>query len=154
MSIEFEDTVRGNSLKDDFKRLLINWQLFKTSLECIRTSDTIKEFAAVAKQNKNKNFVDLRVLAAEQQRSLDAMILKIKRTMQPDTWNAVMNTLTGEQIKEIDLLINEITVLDDHVIEGITKNVKQAKIDAGIPLNDPYDSFYEDNKTENQNPGD
>lgn len=126
-----------NVLKDDLKRVLILYQLFKYNLECIRTSDTIKAWAEEAKRNKNKSFVDFRVLAAEQQRSLDGMILKMKKTMRAETWNAIMSTLSSEQVKEIDLLLNEITELKEHAIEGITMQVKEAKIRAGIPLNDP-----------------
>ena len=132
-----ERSVKQMVLKDDLKRLLIYWQLMKTTLECIRTSDTIKEWAAIAKADKNKSFVDFRVLAADQQRSLDGMILKMKRTMSSDTWHAVMSTLTGDQVKEIDMLLNEITELSENAIEAITNNVKQAKVNAGIPLNDP-----------------
>ena len=124
-------------LKDDLKRLLILWQLMKYNLECIRKSDTIKDWSEEAKKNKNKNFVDFRTLAADQQRSLDAMILKMKKTMRPETWNAIMATLTSEQIKEVDLLLNEITELREDAIERITFQVKEAKVRAGIPLNDP-----------------
>lgn len=124
-------------LRDDLKRMLILWQLFKANLECIRTSDTIKQWAEEAKKNKNKSFVDLRILAADQLRSLNAMILKIKQTMRPATWNAIMSTLTSEQVKEIDLLLNEITELREDAIERITVQVKEAKVRAGIPLNDP-----------------
>lgn len=138
-----ERSVKQMVLKDDLKRLLIYWQLMKTALECIRTSDTIKEWAAIAKADKNKSFVDFRVLAADQQRTLDGMILKMKRTMSSDTWNAVMSTLTGNQVKEIDMLLNEITELSENAIEAITNNVKQAKVNAGIPLNDPTEDITE-----------
>lgn len=137
------DSVKQMVLKDDLKRLLIYWQLMKTALECIRTSDTIKEWAAIAKLAKNKDFVDFRILAADQQRSLDAMILKMKKTMQYNTWNAVMSTLTGEQVKEIDMLLNEITDLNDKAIESITNNVKLGKVNSGIPLNNPKEDVTE-----------
>lgn len=117
--------------------MLIYWQLFRYSLECIRTSDTIKEWAAIAAANKNKNFVDFRKLAADQLNSLNVMMFKMKSTMRPQTWNAIMNTLTSEQIKEVDLLLNEVTELSESAIEGITQQVKDAKIRAGIPLNNP-----------------
>jgi len=132
-----EKSIKQMVLKDDLKRLLIYWQLMKNALECIRTSDTIKEWATTAKSDKNKSFVDFRILAAEQQRSLDGMILKMKKTMSSDTWNTIMNTLRGEQVMEMDLLINELTDLSENAIEAITSNVKQAKVNARIPLNDP-----------------
>ena len=132
-----EKSIKQMVLKDDLKRLLIYWQLMKNALECIRTSDTIKEWATTAKFDKNKSFVDFRILAAEQQRSLDGMILKMKKTMSSDTWNAIMNTLRGEQVMEMDLLINELTDISENAIEAITSNVKQAKVNARIPLNDP-----------------
>lgn len=135
MNTEFANDVKNNVLKDDLKRLLIYWQVFKVALECIRTSDTIKQWAQVAKANKNKDFVDFRVLAADQQRSLDAMILKMKKTMRAETWNAIMTTLSSEQVKEIDLLLNELTELSAVSIEGIAKEIKEAKTKAGIPLN-------------------
>jgi hypothetical protein len=140
-----------NVLKDDLKRLLILWQLFKVSLECIRTSDTIKEWAEIAKANKNKNFVDFRALAAAQLNSLNAMIFKMKSTMRPETWNAIMSTLTSEQIKEVDLLLNEITELREDAIERITTQIKEAKLRSGIPLNNPEEqaAYEKDNSTEN-----
>lgn len=86
-------------------------------------------------RNKNKSFVDFRVLAVDTVRSLDAMVLKMKSTMSAETWNAVMHTLRSEQVIEIDLLLNEITELSESAIEGITTKVKEAKQLAGIPLN-------------------
>lgn len=129
-------TPKMRSLRDDLKRTLILYQLFRTNLECIRKSETIKEWSEAAKRNKNKNFIDFRTLAADQQRTLDAMILKMKGTMSPVTWNAIMNTLSSEQVQEINLLLNEITELREDAIEGITKQVKDAKTRAGIPLNE------------------
>jgi hypothetical protein len=126
---------REEILRDDLKRTLICWQLMKYNMECIRTSDTIKEWAEEAKKNRNKNFVDLRIIAADQLRSLNATILKIKATMKPVTFNAIMSTLTSEQIHEINLLLNEVTELRENAISGITADVKRAKIAAGIPLN-------------------
>ena len=131
-------------LKDDLKRMLIYWQLFKVNLECIRTSDTLKEWSQEAKKNKNKDFVDLRILAADHIRAMDAMILKMKKTLRPNTWNAIMSTLTGEQVKEIDLLMNEITELKEDVITNITEEVKEAKRKADIPLNNEE---HENNQT-------
>jgi len=130
-------SVKHMVLKDDIKRFFVYWQLMKVSLECLRTSDTLKEWATIAKANKDKSFVDYRVLASDQQRSLDAMILKMKTTMDTDTWNVVMNHLTSEQMQEMNLLLNELTELNEHAIEAITTNVKQAKVNAQIPLNDP-----------------
>ena len=130
-------TTKMRILRDDLKRLLIIWQLMKYELECIRTSDTIKEWAEEAKRNKNKSFIDFRVLAANQLNSLNAMIFQMKKTMQPATWNAIISTLTSEQVKEIDLLLNEVTELREDAIERITTQVKEAKVRAGIPLNDP-----------------
>lgn len=133
-------------LRDDLKRLLIYWQLFKYALECIRTSDTIKEWAEEAKKNKNKAFVDFRILAAQHLNVMNVMILKMKQTMRPDTWNAIMSTLTSEQVKEIDLMLNELTELGENAIERITQQIKEAKFRAGIPLNDPKDQQeYEHN---------
>ena len=119
--------IQDNILRDDLKRTLILWQLFKQNLGCIQKSETIKEWSQLAKENKNKSFVDFRILAGEQIRHLDGMILKMKKTMQPETWNAVMTALTSEQIKEIDLLLDEITVLSESTIEEITTKVKEAK---------------------------
>lgn len=129
--------IKQIQLRDDLKRMLILWQIMRYNLECIRTSDTLKEWAQAAKDNKNKGFVDLRVIAGNHLNVLNAMILKIKATMRPVTWNAIMSTLTSEQVMEIDLLLNEITELKENAIEGITRQVKEAKIRAGIPLNDP-----------------
>lgn len=128
-------------LKDDLKRLLVVWQVYKHCLETIRTSETITQWATEAKKNKNKNFVDFRVLAAEQLNQLNAMLFKMKKSMTPDTFNAIMGTLTSEQLKEIDLLLNEITELKENAIEAITYQVKEAKVRAGIPLNDPSEDI-------------
>ena len=133
--MKISENVKENILKDDMKRMLIYWQLFRWSLDCIRNSETLKEWAKEATENKNKNFVDLRILSADQLRSLDAMILKMKNTMRPETWNAIMKTLTSEQVREIDLLLNELTEIGENAIEGITNQVKEAKLKAGIPLN-------------------
>lgn len=128
-------------LRDTLKRVLVVWQVFRHNLEDLRTSTTIAEWAAEAKKNKNKNFTDFRILAAGQLNSLNAMILKMKSTMKPHTWNAILSTLSSEQVKEIDLLLNEITELREDAIERITLQVKEAKIRSGIPLNDPTEQL-------------
>lgn len=124
-------------LKDTLKRILILYQLMKHSLEDLRTSDLVKEWATEAKKNKNKNFSDFRIIAADQINYLNGMILKMKKSMNTDTFNAIMSTLTSEQVKEIDLLLDEITELSEDAIERITYQIKEGKVRAGIRLNDP-----------------
>lgn len=138
-----KNSTKERILRDDLSRLLLLYQMFKRSLECIRTSDTIKEWAAIAKANKNKDFVDFRVLAANQQRSLDVMLLNMKKTFRPETWNELMIIFSNEQLYEIDLLIDEIKELSTDTIERITQHIKQGKLENGIHLNDPNDPFYE-----------
>lgn len=132
-------------LRDDLARLLLLYQMFKRSLESIRTSDTIKEWAAIAKANKNKDFVDFRVLAANQQRSIDVMLLNMKKSFNSYTWNQLMIILSAEQFFEMDLLIDEVKELDADTIKRITEEIKKGKVENGIFPNNINDKLYENN---------
>ena len=114
-------------LKDDLKRFLIFWQLFKSATEQIRTSEVIKQWAIDAKQAKNKSFIDFRSLAANQINGMNVMLLKMKGVMKGDTWNIINTVLTSEQVKEIDLLLDEIIDMKDFEIEQITNEIKLKK---------------------------
>lgn len=126
-------------LKDTLKRVLIMWQLFKYATIDLRDSETIKDWAAEAKKNKNNSFVDLRIAAADQLRYLTSFMIKLKSSMKPETFNAIMKTLTSEQVQEIFLLMDEVTELREDALERITTQIKEAKIRAGIPLNNPQE---------------
>ncbi len=130
-------SVKERVVRDDLKRLLVQLQLAKHALEAVRTSETLREWAEIAKAKKNKSFVDFTILAANELNNINVMMFRMKKSMLPVTWNAIMNTLTSEQVKEIDLLLNEITELREDAIERITVQVKEAKVRAGIPLNNP-----------------
>ncbi len=114
-------------LKEDMKRLLILWQLWKVALTSIQTSDTLALWAAKAKENKNKGYVDLRVLAAEQLRYIQSFLIRMKRTLTPETFNAVMTELSGPQIDEINLLIEEATYLEEEQVADIWKKVQEVR---------------------------
>ena len=111
-----------------FKRTFIYYQLFRTALEDIRTSDTIKEWSKEAKVCKNKDFIDLRPHVADSIRKLDSLMLILKKTMQPKTFNAIMDVLQSEQVKEIDLLVEELTNLSAETIEKVTETIKEEKL--------------------------
>lgn len=123
-------------LKDTIKRELILWQLHRYSLNDIRESETLKEYSKAAKSNKS--FVDLRICATDLLRSMDSYMFKVKKSMQIDTYNAIMNTLNSDQVREISLLMDELTELSATAIEKITISVKEAKVNAGIPLNNSH----------------
>lgn len=118
---------KEDSLRDDFGRMFILWQLYRSSLKDLNQSDTLTEWAKNAKLVKNKDFVNVKVLAGEQIRYMDTYILKIKKSMSAETWNGIMNTLTGEQVKEISLLLDEVKHLSENTIEQITGQIKEGK---------------------------
>lgn len=140
-----KNSTKERILRDDLSRLLLLYQMFKRSLESIRTSDTIKEWAAIAKANKNKDFVDFRVLAANQQRSIDVMLLNMKKSFNSYTWNQLMIILSAEQFFEIDLLIDEVKELDADTIKRITEEIKKGKVENGIFPDNINDKLYENN---------
>ena len=116
-------------VRDKLKRMLILWQLYKQSLEDIRTSEYLKEIAVQAKEEKNKSFQDIRTIAVDQLNTLNAAMFKIKRTMSGSTWNLLMKELSSEEIHEINLLLEEVVEMDAIDIEDITKQIKNWKQD-------------------------
>jgi hypothetical protein len=118
---------REDALKDDFGRMFILWQLYRSVLKDLSQSDTLAEWAKAAKSAQNKDFVNVKVLSGEQVRYMDTYMLKIKQSMSSETWNAIMSVLTGEQVKEISLLLDEIKNLSDTTIEQITNQIKTSK---------------------------
>lgn len=144
-----EELQKEIDLRNDLKRVLVYYQLIKRSLEAIRISKPLKKWAEYAKANKNKSFVDFRGLAANQQRSLDVMVLNMKKTIRHDTWNILMKHLADDNIKEIDLLLDEVMDLDEATIAAITQKIDTEKKERLQKTKD-----YENYKTENENSGD
>jgi hypothetical protein len=101
--------------------------LYRSVLKDLSQSDTLAEWAKAAKSAQNKDFVNVKVLSGEQVRYMDTYMLKIKQSMSSETWNAIMSVLTGEQVKEISLLLDEIKNLSDTTIEQITNQIKTSK---------------------------
>jgi len=120
---------KNDVLNSNLKRMLIYWQLYKVNLIEIKESETIKELVQIAKQNKNKSFVDIRQLAVEQIRAMNAFLFKLKGTMSSTTWNLLMQELSSEKLKEMNLLLDEVVEFNEQGLEDITKQIKNWKQD-------------------------
>ena len=119
--------------KNGLKRMLVFWQLYKYTLEDIRTSEYAKELAAIAKENKNKNFQDIRVVAADQINFMSSTMFKLKRVMHSDTWNTLMRELSSEDVHEINLLIDEVVEMELHEIEKLVKSIQDDRVKNNTP---------------------
>lgn len=126
---------KNDVLNSNLKRMLIYWQLYKVNLIEIKESETVKELVQIAKQNKNKSFVDIRQLAVEQIRSMNSFLFKLKSTMSSTTWNLLMQELSSEKLKEINLLLDDVAEMDTVDIEDITKQIKNWKHDGSNRTN-------------------
>ena len=126
---------KNDVLNSNLKRMLIYWQLYKVNLIEIKESETVKELVQIAKQNKNKSFVDIRQLAVEQIRSMNSFLFKLKSTMSSTTWNLLMQELSSEKLKDINLLLDDVAEMDTVDIEDITKQIKNWKHDGSNRTN-------------------
>ena len=130
---------KNDVLNSNLKRMLIYWQLYKVNLIEIKESETIKELVQIAKQNKNKSFVDIRQLAVEQIRAMNAFLFKLKGTMSSTTWNLLMQELSSEKLKEMNLLLDEVVEFNEQDLEDITKQIKNWKQNARMQNNSSKD---------------
>jgi hypothetical protein len=121
------DQTKQLLFRDSIKRMLVFWQLYKYALEDIRSSEYAKELTAKAKEEKNKNFQDIRVIATDQLNVMGAAMFKLKKTITNTTWNELMKELLSEDVHEISLLIDQITEMNAIDIEDITKQIKNWK---------------------------
>jgi len=61
-------------------------------------------------------------------------MLTLKSTMQPLTFTYIMQVLQSEQVKEIDLLVEELTNLSAETLEKITNTIKEEKVLKNIEI--------------------
>jgi hypothetical protein len=124
--LEITET-RRKILADSYKRLFIERQLFRKTLNDIRTSETLIFYREQAKQNKARDFVDLTVVAADAMRQLDSMIPKMMKVIEPGTWNSIAKDLAEDYINSIHVILENITYLSDEDIEEVIAFIEQKK---------------------------
>ena len=118
---------RRKILADSYKRLFIERQLFRKTLNDIRTSETLIFYREQAKKNKATGFVDLTVVAADTIRQLDSMIPKMMKVIEPGTWNSIAKDLAEDYINSIHVILENITYLSDEDIEDVIAFIEQKK---------------------------
>ena len=115
--------VREQVLFNSMKRMFMIYTLFRTSLEEIRTSETLKQWAAIAKSNNNKEFMDLRGPSADLIRGMDSYLMKVKKTMRNDTFNQIYKMLTSENIQEINILLENISDTSEKFLTDLNAEI-------------------------------
>jgi hypothetical protein len=118
---------KAASLAKDLGRVLHLWQLHRHALKDIQGSETLKLYAQAAKVQKNKDFVDVRLVSGELIRALDAYMLKMKKSMKPEVWNEVMRVLSHDQVKELSVLLEVTSDLNVETVEALNEEIRKGK---------------------------
>lgn len=101
-------------LRDNLARVIIMAPIYKYALQSVATSPTIAALAKIAKANKNKNWVDLRIPTANAINGVNALLMQIKNAnIQPSTWRGLNQYMSSETLHEISITLDEIVSISD-----------------------------------------
>lgn len=116
-------------LKESLKRILVYGSYYRLALQELAHSDTIKEWAKAAKENKNKAFVDLRVPAANVIRAIDSNMIHMRSTMGSGTVRAILDNLDHDRTHKVNIIVEKLVDRDIAVIDAIYNLITKEETD-------------------------